>query len=227
VDNGIHTVVATPHMLDGVYDASRESVLHGTTELDDALKEHGVPLTVLAGADVHADTEIPQLLRQGQLVTVADRGSYLMIELPSDVLPETLGELLFKIQLQSVHPIVSHPERNRAIQEDPWRVAPMVEAGALTQVTAASLVGDFGAAVYDCAHRLLEYRLAHFVATDMHDVRRRAPRLREAAEAVREAVGPDDAREILEENPGAVIHGGHVQAPEPARPSTRKKWFFW
>jgi len=225
--DGIDRIVATPHMLDGVYDAARADVFAGVARLNDALGEHGIPLLVLAGADIHVETEIPQLLRDSQLVTVADRGKHLLLELPSDVVPGKLDQLLFAVQLQGVHPVISHPERNRVIQEDSATLIPLVEAGCLTQVTAASLVGDFGRQVQDCARGLFEYRMAHFVATDMHDTRHRAPRLSAAAAELTELIGDEEAKEVLEENPEALLHGRHIQAPDPVVPKPRRKWFFW
>jgi protein-tyrosine phosphatase len=226
-ENHIDTIVASPHMLDGVYNVLRDDVFARAAELNDALREHGIHVTVLVGADVHAEAEVPELLGQGKLITVADRGKHLMLELPPDVVPREMDQLLFAIQLHGVRPIISHPERNRVIQEDPGELLSLVEAGSLTQVTAASLVGDFGSQVQDCARALLDRRLVHFVATDMHGVWRRRPRLSEAAALMVSMMGREDAAEILERNPQAVIHGKHIDVPEPVMPKPRKRWFFW
>lgn len=226
-DDHIDTVVATPHMLDGIYNVRREDIFAGVAELNEALAEHGIPVTVLVGADVHAETEVPVLLRDGRLATVADRGKHLMLELPPDVMPQELDQLLFNMELQGVRPVISHPERNRVIQEDPGELLSLVQAGSLTQITAASIVGDFGSRVQECCESLFEWRLAHFVATDMHGTRRRKPKLTEAAERVTELLGKEEANEILYDNPEALIHGKYVNVPEPATPKPQKRWFFW
>jgi len=227
VADGVDTIVATPHMLDGVYNASRADIFAGVGQLNDALREHAIPATVLAGADVHTETEIPDLLRRGQLVTVADRGKHLMLELPSHVVPNELDQLLFSVQLQGVVPVISHPERNRVIQDDPAELIPLVEAGALTQVTAASIVGEFGAKVEECAKALFDCQLVHLVATDMHDLRHRRPVFSSAAERLTEMIGPEDCTWILEENAEAIIHGGRVEVPDPVPPKPRRRWLFW
>jgi protein-tyrosine phosphatase len=227
VDNGIDTIIATPHMLDGIYNATRDGIFAALAELNDVIDEHGLVVTILAGGDVHAETEVPDLLRRGDLVTVADRGKHLMLELPPDVVPRELDQLLFSMQLQGVRPIISHPERNRVIQEDPNQLLSLVQAGGLTQITAASVVGDFGRRVQTCAETLLDRRMAHFVATDMHDLRGRKPKLAEAAARMTELVGEDETNEILRERPEALIHGKYVNTPEPAAAKPRKRWFFW
>jgi len=226
--DNITTIVASPHMLDGVYNVGRDEIFAGVAVLNDALKEHGIRVTVLAGADVHVDTEIPALLRDGRLVTVAGRGKHIMLELPPDVVPGELDQLLFAVQLQGVRPVISHPERNRAIQEEPDRLVPLIRAGSLTQVTAASIVGQFGTHVQDCAMALFERRLVHLVATDMHETRRRTPRLSEAAAVLADTLGREGAEQILERNPEELIRGRYVDAPDPTEPKPRRRRFiFW
>ena len=225
--DNISTIVGTPHMCDGVYNASRADIFAAVGALNDALAEHGVPVSVLAGADIHVDTELPGYLRRGELVTVADRGKHLMIELPTDVVPGELDQLVFALQLQGVNVIVSHPERNRMIQEDPTVLIPMAQSGCLMQVTAASILGDFGSHAQESAKALFDCRLVHFVATDMHGLRRRTPKLSQAVPMVEELVGAELAHEILEENPEALIEGRYIDPPEPTPPPPRRKWFFW
>ena len=59
VDDGITAVVATPHQL-GRYDGRNapRDVRQATMALNELLRKDGVPLTVLAGADVRADERI-------------------------------------------------------------------------------------------------------------------------------------------------------------------------
>lgn len=226
--DNITTIVATPHMLDGVYNVPRDEIFAGVAALNDALKEHGIPVTILTGADVHVDTEIPALLRDGRLVTVAGRGKHIMLELPPDVVPGELDQLLYSVQLQGVRPVISHPERNRVIQEEPALLIPLVQAGSLMQITVGSIIGQFGSHVQDCAMALFERRMVHFVATDMHGMSRRIPRLSEAAAAVADKCGCEDAEQILKRNPEALIHGEYVDAGDPTEPKPRKRrFFFW
>ncbi|MFO7898265.1 MAG: CpsB/CapC family capsule biosynthesis tyrosine phosphatase [Planctomycetota bacterium] len=226
-DDGVTTIVATPHMLDGVYNATRPAIFARLGALKAALDEHGIPMTVLGGADVHAEADLPDRLRAGELVTVADRGKHLMIELPADVMPSDLHRLFFAIQLQGVKPIISHPERNKAIQDDPGEVVPLVEAGCLTQVTAASILGRFGSQAETCAMTLFDCDLVHLVATDMHGVRSRRPRLAAARDRMIGVIGRQETDRIIEQNAAAVVHGRHLQVPDPIPVKPQKKWFFW
>ena len=227
VADGTTTVVATPHMYNGVYNVTREQVLAGTARLRQELDQRGVALTVEPGGDVHVRVDLCELLRQQRVVTLADRGKYVMVELPPDQLPPGLEQLLFEVQLLGVTPMLSHPERNMQVQADPAVLVPLVQAGNLVQLTTSSILGDFGRHVKRCAQTLLESHMAHVVASDAHSHRTRPPGLSEARQAVARLLSPDEADEMFERRPVAILAGQYVELPDvaPPRSSKRKGWF--
>jgi len=223
VEDGIRTIVATPHMLNGMFPVDREDVLEGVRGISRALCEASIPLQILPGADVHLDQSVPSCLDRGELVTVADLGRHLLLELPQDIVPEGTGELLFQVQLKGVTPIITHPERNMAIQQNPAILNDLVRAGSLTQITAGSLTGAFGARVRRCSLRLLRSGMAHLVSTDAHNTGRRPPRLSEARRVVEEEMGREEAERIFLERPARILEGAHVEAPEPLTDEDRPR----
>ena len=227
--DGIRTIVATPHMLNGMFPVYREDVIEGVGGMSRALAEASIPLQILPGADVHLDRSVPGCLERGELITVADLGRHLLLELPRDIVPEGTGELLFQVQLQGVTPIITHPERNIAIQQNPALLNDLVRAGSLTQITAGSLTGMFGARVRRCALRLLTSGTAHLVSTDAHNTGRRSPRLSEARRVVEEEMGREEAERVFLERPTKILEGVHVEAPEPLTDSDRprRRQSFW
>ena len=117
--------------------------------------------------------------------------------------------------------MIAHPERSADVQAHPERLAPIVEGGALVQVTAASVDGRLGRRPRDAAFRLLELGLAHLLASDAH-----APSLRQIGmSAATEAVGdPALARWLTVDVPSAIVGG--MQIPErPQAP--RRRRFGW
>lgn len=221
--DGIRVVVATPHMLNGMFRVERRDVLDGVRRLSEVVREASIPLEILPGADVHLDQSVPGFLGRGELVTLADIGRHLLLELPQDIVPEGTAELLFQVQLKGVTPIITHPERNVAIQQNPSILNGLVGAGTLTQITAGSLTGTFGDRVRNCALGMLRSRTAHLVSTDAHNTGRRSPRLSEARRIVEAEVGSEEAERIFEERPVRILAGAYVEAPEPVTDSGRTK----
>ncbi len=228
VADGVTTVVASPHMFNGMYDVARGDVLDGVSRLQGRLDAEGIPLRIVPGADVHAAPNLDTLVKEGYAMTIGDGGKYLMTELPQDVLPEGLSSLLFSIQLLGITPVISHPERNLEIQSDPMLLADLVEAGSLVQLTAASVTGGFGEPVRNCAHTLLEARLAHVVASDAHSPVRRRPGLSRAFAAVKELLSIEEAEDIFIHRPIRILAGEYVDFPESKKPPfEKKKRFSW
>ena len=91
VDDGVTTVIATPHQLgayDGVNTAAsiREAVAAFVTELGAA----GIPLEVLPGADVRVDERLMRLLAEDKILTAGDLGRHLLLELPHELFVDPL-----------------------------------------------------------------------------------------------------------------------------------------
>jgi protein-tyrosine phosphatase len=113
--------------------------------------------------------------------------------------------------------LIAHPERCPDFQRRPERLAELVRAGALAQVTSASLAGRFGTTVRDAALHMLAEGLVHDICSDAHDAVRRGPDLREGLEAAeRELPGAHALADWLSVDvPRAIVTGADI----PRRPA--------
>lgn len=175
--NGIGTIVATPHCLNGVYDNWRDDILSACAELNAELAGRDIPLTVLPGSEVRLSPEVTDALASGRLMTMNDKGRYISLELPEQFIPEATINFINHLRNMDITPIISHPERNPAIQHNIQLLRDIVGAGALTQITAGSLTGGFGEKALKCCLQITDQRLAHFMASDAHSAGRRPPLL--------------------------------------------------
>lgn len=214
VAEGIWAVVATPHVFSGLYDNTREQILESVDLLNRRLAGKNIPLTVLPGAEYRLEPALPQLLNEGRLMTVNDTGHYLLVELPTDLVPDYTEQLLYEIQLQGTVPILAHPERNPGLRRDPQRLYRLAQRGVLSQVTTGSIEGHFGQAVRRAALTMLETGVAQLVATDAHSAhadRGRTPAISAAAGEIRARWGQDFARAVLSAHPRRIIAGEAVE----------------
>ncbi|MAE69307.1 MAG: hypothetical protein CME06_02435, partial [Gemmatimonadetes bacterium] len=176
VEDGITRVIATPHQLGG-YEGRNDGpqVRSAVGRLNESLRDEGVVLEVLAGGDVRIDERIPRLIDEKSVLTLADGGRYLLLELPHEAYIEPMA-LISSLVPSGVCTIVSHPERHRFVQRHPRVVVPWLEAGSHLQITAGSLLGDFGRDARAASWHFLESGQAGLVATDAHHADRRPPR---------------------------------------------------
>jgi len=207
VADGIERAVATPHQLgrfEGRCDA--DTIRDAVEELNGCLLEVRIPLTVLPGADVRLDERIPSLLDSDDLLTVADEGRYLLLELPHEVFidPETLLSALASMDVTAV---ITHPERHAYLARNPEQVRRWARHRPCLQITAASFGGGFGRQSQEAAWAFLHAPMPILVATDAHDTSGRAPRMSEAYGLLAKQWGYVVADIVCVENPRRAIEG--------------------
>lgn len=218
VEDGIHTTVATPHSLNGVYINPIRKVTSGIAALQEALSQNHIKLKLYAGADVCLCPDMLQRIESGDAGTINNAGKYILLEFPAQTIPPGVKDEIFSLKVNGITPIISHPERNSIIQQDMDVLYELVSMGALCQVTAMSITGDFGGIVMQCAERLLTHRLVHVIASDAHSPDRRPPVLSRGVEAAAEIMGSyEDSEHMVTEVPASILSGGVPEIPEPTR----------
>ena len=210
VAEGIATVVATPHQL-GRFNSCNEAakVRNATLELNGQLQKAGIRLTVLPGGDVRVDERVCRLLEADRILTLADGGKYILLELPHEIFID-IEPLLTELATLKVSAIISHPERHNALDRRPSVVLKWLDVGAHLQITASSLLGDVSPDVQRAAWHFLSSGWATLVATDAHDIKARRPRMRAAFGSISKRLGEDLARLVCIENPSRVVNGQDI-----------------
>lgn len=190
VSQGIKQIIATPHHMNGKYENRKTGIIQKVNELNKRLKEEQIDLEILPGQENRIYGEILQDYEKGEIQTLAGT-SYLFIEFPSGHVPRYAETLLYEIQVKGLMPIIVHPERNAELIQHPDRLYEMVNNGVATQITAASLTGAFGKKIKKFTEQLIEANLAHFLASDAHNVKTRAFKMDEAADEIEKKYGAD------------------------------------
>jgi len=207
VEDGIRTIVATPHAYNGVYDVSCDQVNVSLGELKNRLRERNIPLEVFGGAEIHSRPDLSTILLKEPALTFNQNGNTFLLEFPHSVIPPHSDRLIYDLRLKNLTPVIAHPERNLHIQRDTSQLKRLVDAGAYCQITAMSLTGGFGERARACALSLLDLGYVHFVASDCHNANGRPPVLSGARQVISELQGAERAKSIFEEMPKKMIHG--------------------
>jgi protein-tyrosine phosphatase len=213
VADGITHVVCTPHA-NGVYEYNPRVNAAKTDELRARLAAEGIALTLGSGCDFHLSFDNVSQARQDPARFSINGLGYLLVEVPDYGIPPGITETFYELQLAGLTPILTHPERNPTLQNDPARLADWLRGGVLIQVTADSLTGHKGKHAQRMAHDLLEKRWVHFLATDAHNTTSRPPRMREAHDLVATKFGASYAHHICVIHPLAVYLGKAFEIAE-------------
>jgi len=225
--DGIETIIVTPHQLGTYAHNTGDEIRRRTAELQAQLDAHDIPLRVLPGADVRIDDGMVRGLKNGQVLTLGDRGRHVLLELPHEMY-FPLQPVLDDLEQAGLVGILSHPERNQGLLKQPHLIESLVDYGCLMQVTAGSLMGTFGPSSQQMSEWMLAEGFVDFLATDAHSPRARRPLIQRAFARAAEFVGAETAIDLCCRNPAAVAEGRDVEmvCRRPQR-GVFSGWFNW
>lgn len=209
VADGIHRMVATPHINPGYFDNTKSTIAEALALLRNAITAQQIPIQIAAAAEIRVTAELMQAFEQGQLPIVGhwQQQQVLLLEFPHSHIPAGSDKLVRWLMQRDVLPMIAHPERNRDVQHDPKVLAPFIRAGCLFQLTASSVLGDLGDRHQGCAEELLRQRLFTVMATDSHNVLRRPPKLAAAKNAVIQITDEQYAIDLVQQHPAMLTSG--------------------
>jgi protein-tyrosine phosphatase len=207
--DGIEILAATPHVRFD-FPTTPEAMRSALADLQIAAE--GIVRLVPGGEIDLAELDRPA--EELRAFALAGNPEFLLVETPYVGWPLDIAQRLFLVRSAGMTPVLAHPERNPEIQARPELLQPLVDHGALVQITAASLDGRLGKRTRLASRELLNRRLAHLVASDAH-----APAIREIGlSGAVEAVGDAELADWLTAGvPGAIVH----RRPVPSRPERR------
>ena len=210
LEDGIKGAVATPHWIQGTnWQPETKTVRDMVGEMNKRLREKGIDFKVYPGMEVAITADLTGLVAGGRILTLAD-GDYLLIEIPFHTLPLGIEEIVSGLKTIGKQAVLAHPERNRELQQKPKKIMEYVKAGALIQVTAGSLAGDFGSGARKCAIEFAKMGALDFVSTDAHSVRYRKPNVSEGLKALEKVIGAEKVNSIIDATYKVVNSGGQA-----------------
>ncbi|NSL54047.1 tyrosine-protein phosphatase [Uliginosibacterium aquaticum] len=206
VADGIRHVVATPHVFPGRFDNLKAGIEREFSLFRDLLRLRGIELGLSFGGEVRLSHEVLELVQQGHIPFLGRCEGYhtMLLELPDAQIPLGSVNLVRHLVGMGIRPVLVHPERNKAIMEKPDRVGQFVDAGCYLQLTAASLVGQFGPRVLAAADFMLHEGWASAIASDAHNLQGRPPRMREARAVLERRFGAALADELSIHGPARL-----------------------
>lgn len=225
IEQGIHKIVATPHHLNNSYENPKQSIIERVQLLNEALHKEKIELEVLPGQEVRIHGEMIDGFLKEEILPV-NHTPYILVEFPSNHVPRYTEKLFYNLQMKGLIPVIVHPERNQEIIERSDILYQLVKKGALTQITAASICGDFGKKIRNFSLQLVEANLTHFIASDAHNITNRGFKMREAFGVIGQKYG-NEMVYYFEENAALVTEGMQVYKEEPERIKKKRLFQFF
>ncbi|MBO1198293.1 capsular biosynthesis protein [Staphylococcus simiae] len=172
VDKGIDYIITTPHYYEGKFEATREEIERKINILSQAIIERDLPIKLIWGQEIHLNEKLFEKLDQG-IIGPLSSSQYILIELPFMDIPLYTYEFLIKVINMGYKPIIAHPERYKAIQQDINILERLVDIGCVLQLNAGSILGEYGKSSKKLAKFMIKHQKFHVIGSDAHDTKLR------------------------------------------------------
>lgn len=216
VDSGVEAIIATPHsnlLHTEEHNYKSARLAQRFLQLQESIEQAGIPLSVFPGSEVLCTPDVPELLKQHQLITLAGT-DYLLVEFFFDENLSYMDDMLSAIAAQGVIPVIAHPERYEAIQAAPYVIERWFASGFIIQVNKGSILGRLGHRSAIAADWILSRGLAHTVASDAHSSLARTTHMAQIQDYLESHYSIEYTQILLEHNPARILKGKAVLSAE-------------
>ena len=194
VNAGVKKIILTPHYKRGVYENEKEELVKSFNSFAGEIKNREIEVDLYLGEEIFCDSKIYSLLEQKRALTINDT-KYLLIEFDffdySDVV-----DYAYNIMKMGYIPVIAHVERYSYLDDN--ALMELRSLGALLQVNAASVIGEYGKQFQARVLKAIKKGLIDFVATDVHVSRESS--LQTAYKVVNKKFGAQVANDLFINN---------------------------
>lgn len=206
---GVRTIVATSHRRIGMFETLEEKIQLNFRRVQEIVQEIAPDLTILYGAEVYYSNEMLEKLKIGEIPCI-NKTSYVLIEFGRSTSFWEIRNALKNLLMLGLTPIVAHIERYHALENNEKYLKEIIAMGCYTQVNSSSILKprffhDKHRALKKRAKYFLDKDLVHFIASDMHNLTKRPPYMKEAYDIISKKYGEKKAKELFVDNPFRII----------------------
>ncbi|HLL53707.1 MAG TPA: CpsB/CapC family capsule biosynthesis tyrosine phosphatase [Myxococcaceae bacterium] len=209
VDLGFSAVAPSPHARPEY--APRETTSARLAEVAEALKSANIPLELAPNAENFLlDEHLFERLGTPE-ARLLGAGGYLLVEAPYTSPVTALPQMVFRMRVKGVTPLIAHPERCLEF-ERPGRAREAVKAGALLQLDIGALTGRYGGAAKKVARTLLDEGLYAVGATDLHSPVGAREWVGKALAELRDRAGEQEFQALMSDRPWRLLRGESLES---------------
>ena len=202
IDAGVETIILTPHFRKEMFEPDMEDIWNAYDELLYETRYKNIRLYL--GCEFHANMEMVETLDNDLRPTLAD-SRYVLTEFAHNSTRAFMKERADALLMSGYRPIIAHIERYRATRKDFDLIEDLIEMGCEVQVNADAIIGRDGLGAQRFCKKLMQEDMLHYVGSDTHNLRGRAPHLGECCEYLKKHMGRLYTSRIMRDNPSKIV----------------------
>jgi protein-tyrosine phosphatase len=203
VDAGYSHCFCTPHVWPSDLKQTIETVPQWTGELQTQLDAQGIALRLLPGGELNLHKDF-MLTPADRLISAGLRGKYILVDMWAEKLPAWFDAAIGWLQKKKLTVILAHPERMRAVQDEPMLWERFAQMGILLQGNLQCFADRPDADTRRVAEKYLQEDRYFLLGSDTHDSAGLKKRLVGLVNAI-ELVGEERVDRLTRENPKLLV----------------------
>ncbi len=208
-DNGIRTMIATPHYEVGKYEGNQEKILKYYQKVKEHAAQKYHDFHLYLGNEVFYSFGVVDSLNEGTIFTLAG-SHYVLVEFsPNDKL-EHIEKSLYEIVNGGYIPILAHVERYENVMKSYHNVERFVDMGVYIQTNVSTLAGRSGHRMRRKILKLIKKDLIHFIGTDAHSDGRRSPEAAAGLEYLLKKTDEETVNTLFKDNALKVLNNEDI-----------------
>lgn len=211
---GFEGIISTSHYIEQYYETNTPEREVWINAIYDNLKVKNINVNLYLGNEIYMSENIIQLLEEGKASTINDT-SYVLFELPLNIEPLNLYDIIYQMMQYRLVPILAHPERYSYVQKDPELIYDLIEKGVLIQSNYGSIIGQYGKKAQLIVKKMLENNMVHFLGSDVHRQNTIYPKIPQILSEINEIIGDEKLKELTTTNAKLVLKNKRIDIREP------------
>lgn len=204
MDDGISGIILTPHNKPGHRNVHFSKMTFELEKLQKLMAKESIEIDLYLGSELYYRSGLLQEIEDNISATLAG-SRYVLLEFNPLEDYDYIRNGCYSLLMGGYYPVLAHAERYQNVCTKKHGIEELIEMGCYIQVNAGSVMGKAGSKAKRFLRDMLKQRQVHFIATDAHDMKKRAPYLSDCAAFIKKKYGEDYAETLFYENPLCVI----------------------
>lgn len=211
---GFEGLVLTSHYIENYYETNIPERDMWVKAISGNLKNKGIDTELYLGNEIYMSENMLKLLIEGKASTI-NNTCYVLFEMPLNVEPMNLYDVIYTLQENKLIPVLAHPERYTFIQKEPELMNDLIEKGVLMQANYASILGYYGKKAQFILGKFLENNMIHFLGSDVHRQETIYKIIPECLQKIKEIIGDKKLDELTTINPMLALKNKKIDIEKP------------
>lgn len=211
---GFEAIVSTSHYMEDYYETDTPEREVWVNAIYENLQTKNIDIKLYLGNEIYMTENIIRLLEDGKASTINDT-SYVLFELPLDVEPMNLYDIIYEMMQCKLVPILAHPERYAFVQKEPELIYDLIQKGVLMQANYGSIIGQYGEKAQIIVKKFLENNMIHFLGTNVHRQNTIYSKIPEILAELNSLIGEEKLEELTTTNPQLALRNKKIDISEP------------